>query len=140
MVDDLNLVLPKPPLPPIAVTNSSFSFLKSYINVLLSSSNTWVPTGTFKYKFSPPLPVLFFPLPSFPRSALKCCWYLKSISVFRFLSDISITEPPLPPSPPSGPPNSMNFSLLKLGEPDPPSPAFIYILTWSRNFLIYRFN
>ena len=35
-VEDLNLVLPKPPLPPIAATNSSFSFLKSYINVLLS--------------------------------------------------------------------------------------------------------
>ena len=72
-VDDLNLVLPKPPLPPIAATNFSFSSLKSNISVLLSSSNTCVPIGTFKYKSSPPLPVLFFPLPSLPRSALKCC-------------------------------------------------------------------
>jgi hypothetical protein len=28
-VEDLNLVLPKPPLPPFAITKSSFSFLKS---------------------------------------------------------------------------------------------------------------
>jgi len=34
LVDDLNLVLPNPPLPPIAATNSSFSFLKSNISVL----------------------------------------------------------------------------------------------------------
>ena len=37
-VEDLNLVFPKPPFPPIATTNSSFSSLKSIINVLLSSS------------------------------------------------------------------------------------------------------
>ena len=135
-VEDLNLVLPNPPLPPIATTNSSPSSLKSKIKVLLSSSNTCVPTGTLRYKFSPPLPVWFFPFPSPPFFALKCCWYLKSISVFKFLSDFKITEPPLPPSPPSGPPNSINFYLLKLGDPDPPSPALIYILTWSKNFII----
>ena len=38
-----------------------------------------------------------------------------------------IIDPPFPPSPPSGPPNSINFSLLKLEDPDPPSPAFTYI-------------
>ena len=38
-------------------------------------------------------------------------------------TDFSIIEPPLPPSPPSGPPYSINFSLLKLGEPSPPLPA-----------------
>ena len=36
---------------------------------------------------------------------------------------IKITDPPSPPSPPSGPPNSIYFSLLKLEDPDPPSPA-----------------
>ena len=46
-----------------------------------------------------------------------------------FFSDLIITEPPLPPSPPSGPPYSMNFSLLKLGEPSPPLPALTYIFT-----------
>ena len=39
----------------------------------------------------------------------------------------SFIGPPLPPSPPLGPPNSINFSLLKLADPDPPSPAFTYI-------------
>ena len=38
-----------------------------------------------------------------------------------------MTDPPSPPSPPSGPPNSINFSLRKLAEPDPPFPALIYI-------------
>ena len=106
------------------------------IKVLLSSSKTCVPTGTLRYKFFPPLPVWFFPFPSLPLSDLKCCWYLKSIRVFKFLSDFKIIEPPFPPSPPSGPPNSINFSLLKLGEPEPPSPALINILTWSKNFII----
>ena len=135
-VEDLNLVLPNPPLPPIATTNSTHSFLKSKIKVLLSSSNTCVPTGTLRYKFFPPLPVWFFPFPSLPLSDLKCCWYLKSIRVFKFLSDFKIIEPPFPPSPPSGPPNSINFSLLKLGDPEPPSPALINILTLSKNFVI----
>jgi len=40
LVELLKLVLPSPPLPPIATTNSSFSFLKSNSNVLLSSSKT----------------------------------------------------------------------------------------------------
>ena len=44
--------------------------------------------------------------------------------------------PPLPPSPPSGPPYSTNFSLLKLMQPAPPSPAFRWILASSRNFII----
>ena len=39
-VEDLNLVFPKPPLPPIAATYSSCSFLKSNTSVLLSSSKT----------------------------------------------------------------------------------------------------
>ena len=56
-VEDLNLVFPKPPLPPLAATNSSSSFLKSKISVLLSSSKTWVPNGTFNDKFFPPFPV-----------------------------------------------------------------------------------
>ena len=86
LVDDLNLVFPKPPLPPIAATYSSFSFLKSKIRVLLSSSKTCVPTGTFKYKLSPPLPVLFFPDPFPPLWSLTCCLYLKSIKLFKFLS------------------------------------------------------
>ena len=48
-------------------------------------------------------------------------------------------EPPLPPSPPSGPPYSMNFSLLKLGEPSPPFPAlkcFLNLKLWS----VHRFE
>ena len=73
LVEDLNLVFPKPPFPPIATINSSFSFLKSNINVLLSSSKTCVPIGTLRNKFSPLFPVLFFLLPSPPFSALKCC-------------------------------------------------------------------
>ena len=129
LVDDLNRVFPKPPLPPKAATYSSFSFLKSKTKVLLSSSKTCVPIGTFNCKSLPPRPVLFFPDPFPPFSALKCCWYLKSIKVFKFLSDLSIIDPPFPPSPPSGPPNSINFSRLKLGDPEPPSPAFINILT-----------
>jgi hypothetical protein len=40
-----------------------------------------------------------------------------------------VFEAPLPPSPPSGPPNSINFSLLMLAEPGPPSPAFTKIFT-----------
>ena len=52
-VELLNLVLPKPPLPPAAATNSSPGFVKSKIKVLLSSSKTCVPIGTFKIKSSP---------------------------------------------------------------------------------------
>ena len=37
-VDDLNLVFPKPPFPPLAATNSSSCLLKSKTRVLLSSS------------------------------------------------------------------------------------------------------
>ena len=84
-----------------------------------------MPTGTFKIKSFPPAPVLFFLLPDFPVSALKCCLYLKSINVLRFPSDSKIIDPPFPPSPPSGPPNSIYFSRLKLAEPAPPSPALI---------------
>ena len=47
--------------------------------------------------------------------------------VFKFLSAIKIIDPPWPPSPPSGPPNSINFSLRKLADPDPPSPALTNI-------------
>ena len=126
-VELLNLVFPKPPSPPVATTNFSLFLVKSYIKVLLSSSYICVPIGTFKIKFSPPAPVLFFLLPDLPFSALKCCLYLKSTNVFRFRSDSKITDPPFPPSPPSGPPNSTYFSLLKLEEPEPPLPALIYI-------------
>ena len=56
-VDDLNLVFPKPPRPPTATVNSSFSFLKSKSKVLLSSSKICVPIGTDKNKSFPPLPV-----------------------------------------------------------------------------------
>ena len=58
-VEDLNFVFPKPPFPPVAATNSSFSSLKSKINVLLSSSKTCVPIGTLKTRSTPPRPVLF---------------------------------------------------------------------------------
>ena len=58
-VELLNLVFPKPPFPPAAATYSSPSLLKSKRRVLLSSSNTCVPRGTFKIKSSPPFPVLF---------------------------------------------------------------------------------
>ena len=40
LVELLNLVLPNPPFPPVAATNSSPGFVKSKIKVLLSSSNT----------------------------------------------------------------------------------------------------
>ena len=56
-VEDLNIVFPKPTFPPIAAVYSYFSLLKSKIKVLLSSSKTCVPIGTFKYKLSPPFPV-----------------------------------------------------------------------------------
>ena len=124
-VELLNLTLPSPPLPPDATRYFSLFLVKSYINVLLSSSYTWVPKGTFKIKSSPLAPVLFLLLPGFPCWALKCCAYLKSINVLRFLSDWTIIDPPSPPSPPSGPPYSTNFSLLKLAEPEPPFPALI---------------
>ena len=42
---------------PIRVKYGDYNDLKSKIKVLLSSSNTCVPTGTLRYKFSPPLPV-----------------------------------------------------------------------------------
>ena len=58
-VELLNLVFPKPPLPPDAATYFSPIFVKSYIKVLLSSSKTWVPKGTFRIKSSPPFPVRF---------------------------------------------------------------------------------
>ena len=67
LVELLNLVFPSPPLPPLATTNSSPSFLKSKIKVLLSSSKTCVPIGTFKNKSSPPRPVRFCPDPFSPR-------------------------------------------------------------------------
>ena len=73
LVELLKLVFPRPPLPPIATTNSSFSFLKSNSKVLLSSSKICVPIGTFNIKSFPVLPVLFLPLPFSPLSALKCC-------------------------------------------------------------------
>ena len=38
-------------------------------------------------------PVLFFLLPGFPCCALKCWAYLKSINVFKFLSDSIMTDP-----------------------------------------------
>ena len=57
--DDLNLVFPNPPLPPLATTNSSPIFIKSYINVLLSSSKICVPSGTLSIKLSPLFPVRF---------------------------------------------------------------------------------
>ena len=138
-VELLNLALPKPPLPPAAATNSSPIFTKSKIKVLLSSSKTWVPNGTLRMRSSPLFPVRFCPAPLLPLLALWCCWYLKSIKVFKFLSAFKITEPPLPPSPPSGPPYSINFSLLKLGEPSPPLPALIKIYTWSKNFIIQHY-
>ena len=49
-VELLNLVFPKPPFPPTAATYSSPFLLKSKRRVLLSSSNTCVPRGTFKIK------------------------------------------------------------------------------------------
>ena len=58
-VELLNLVFPRPPLPPLATTNSSPTLSKSYIKVLLSSSKTCVPKGTFKIKSSPLFPVRF---------------------------------------------------------------------------------
>ena len=131
----LNLVFPKPPFPPLAIMISCSDFNKSSIRVLLSSSKICVPTGTFKIKSFPVFPVFFFPFPSCPFSALKCCWNLKSIRVFKFLLAIKIIDPPFPPSPPSGPPNSINFSLRKLADPDPPSPAFTCIFIWSKNFI-----
>ena len=58
-VELLNLVFPKPPFPPAAATYSSPFLLKSKRRVLLSSSNTCVPRGTFKIKSSPLFPVRF---------------------------------------------------------------------------------
>jgi len=58
-VELLNLVFPKPPFPPAAATYSSPFLLKSKRRVLLSSSNTCVPRGTFKIKSLPPFPVRF---------------------------------------------------------------------------------
>ena len=50
--------------------------------------------------------------------------------MLRFLSDSTTTEPPVPTSPPSGPPNSTNFSLRKLAEPEPPPFLFICKIVW----------
>ena len=72
-VELLNLVFPSPPLPPVAATNSSSIFMKSYNSGLLSSSKTCVPNGTFSIKLSPPLPVRFCPAPLLPLLALWCC-------------------------------------------------------------------
>ena len=123
----LNLKFPKPPLPPLAIIIFCSDLVRSRIKVLLSSSKICVPTGIFRIKSFPLFPVLFLPFPSCPFSALKCCWCLKSIRVFKFLLAKKTIDPPWPPSPPSGPPYSINFSLLKLADPDPPSPAFTYI-------------
>ena len=59
LVELLNLVFPRPPLPPVAATNSSPIFIKSKIKVLLSSSKTCVPKGTLSIKLSPLFPVRF---------------------------------------------------------------------------------
>ena len=69
-VELLNLVFPRPPLPPFATINSSPFLLKSKSNVLLSSSKTCVPRGTFRTRSSPLFPVLFCPAPFSPLSAL----------------------------------------------------------------------
>ena len=69
-VELLNLVFPRPPLPPFAAINSSPFLLKSKSNVLLSSSKTCVPRGTFRTRSFPLFPVLFCPAPFSPLSAL----------------------------------------------------------------------
>src|SRR3990172_6636714 len=56
--------------------------------------------------------------------------------VLRLAAASTVTSPPLPPSPPSGPPNSMNFSRRNPTQPAPPSPLRIWILAWSRNFMV----
>ena len=47
-----------------------------------------MPTGTFIIRSFPAAPVRFLFVPMCPFSALKCCAYLKSIKVFKFLRHI----------------------------------------------------
>ena len=82
-----------------------------------------VPQGTLRIVSSPEAPDLLLGPPLLPSSAIISRLNLKSNNVWRLLSAIKITEPPLPPFPPEGPPAGTNFSLLNETIPFPPFPA-----------------
>ncbi len=123
LVEDLKWALPSPPFPPFAAINSCPSIVRSNKTSLVSASFMIVPGGTGITRFFPFLPCISLPIPCCPFSALYCCWYLISRRVLISLLVLKIICPPLPPSPPSGPPFGIYFSLRKLIQPLPPSPA-----------------
>ena len=49
------------------------SAIRSVMSAPLSSSITWVPTGTFSTASAPRPPARFLPMPCMPVLALKCC-------------------------------------------------------------------
>ena len=135
LTEFLKLVLPLPPLPPLAATKLSPSSLRSLITRPVSSSMTTVPTGTLMMRSWPFFPKHFFFMPSWPFSASYFFLYLKSIKVRRFLSARKTMFPPLPPSPPSGPPSGTKGSRLKDTQPLPPFPDLIVIFALSANMV-----
>src|SRR6185437_540355 len=135
LVELLKWMLPRPPLPPCATSSFSPCVVRSPINSSVSRLKTDVPTGTRIVVSSPPRPYMSLPMPFWPRCALNCRWWRKSISVFKLSSATSHTLPPTPPSPPLGPPNGMNFSRRKLAQPSPPLPACTLMMASSTNFM-----
>ncbi len=70
----LKCVLPKPPFPPCKKNTFSPSSVISCNIVSLSASEIiCVPIGTFIIMSCPLAPLQFFPEPSVPFLALKCC-------------------------------------------------------------------
>ncbi len=127
---------PFPPFPPGRRGNSCLSCIRSASNSPVSRSSMTVPKGTSIKRSGPFLPNWLFPLPGLPSGALKRLWDLKSVKVWSLLLALTIMLPPSPPSPPSGPPLGMNFSLLKLMQPFPPSPDMAVMTVSSRKSIL----
>ena len=119
----LNLKLPNPPSPPLAMVITSPGTNNSKSTSPVSASVMMVPTGIFKVMSVPAAPNISEPIPCSPRLASCRREKRKSTRVLRLESATAYTCPPRPPSPPLGPPNSLYFSCRKETQPAPPSPA-----------------
>ena len=116
-----NVLLPRPPGPPLASVTSCPGRTRS--NVRPSQRSTVVPGGTGMTSRSPSAPCMSLPMPCPPRSALKRPRRRKDCRSRRESSQRSSTSPPRPPSPPSGPPLGTRDSRRNDIEPSPPRPA-----------------
>src|SRR5512139_1680952 len=122
---------PRPPRPPAAARNLSPGATRSASVSPVASSRTTVPGGTAIRRSGAFFPCMFFPMPCWPRFALKRLRYRKSRRVERCGLTSRMTLPPFPPFPPSGPPRGTNFSRRKLTQPRPPSPERTVIVASS---------